>query len=356
MVTDLLRKFRMIRKIFTQFKFILLYRYECKFLPKTVTLHKWFLTYNIFFLMSAWPFATIRAQPSNQHPEKLFNKGYYLLSVDKELAIDYLTQCIKLDSTFTKAYYHRGISYFKLGQYDSALYDFDKAQQLNPELSIIDMYKGFTYRNRGELDKALNAFSNYIGENPTDTSAYRYILEGKMKYELGDFSGAVEKYSMALRLQPFKEKYHYYRYISLYEAGHYKKALEAVNQLIKANNDFYGYYFYKGQLYYQMKEYGPAVDWFSVAIIKNYSNADSYYYRARSYQALNEYTKALEDYNTAIVLKPEEGTFFSKRGNCKYKMGNKEDACTDWDKAGALGYYEDFDKMKHFCQSLLQGG
>lgn len=280
---------------------------------------------------------------------KLFNKGYYYLSIDKHKAIQYLSECLKLDSNYTDAYYHRGVTHFKLAHYDSALMDFDKSYELNPNLSIILMYKGFTFRNQGKLDEALSSFTDYIMLHPTDTATYSYIVRGKMKYTLGDFEGAVEDYNMASRLKPLEEKYYYYRYRALYEAEQYEKALEAVSDLIKVNPDFYGYHFYKGNVYLAMEQYESAIFMYNVAVIKNYQNADSYKNRADAYHALGKLNKALEDYNTAIALKPEDGSYFSSRGNCKLDMSDKEGACKDWTIADELGFYEDFEKIKQIC-------
>ena len=287
---------------------------------------------------------------AQDNTKQLFNKAYYLLSVDRSAAIDYLTSCIDQDSTFRDAYYHRGIAYFKEAKYDSALLDFDRAFELDPELAIIWMYKGFTYRNLGELDLALDSFSNYILTNPQDTSAYSYILRGKMKYELGDFNGAVEDYDMAVKLKPLEEKYQYYRFIALNDSGHFREALKAVDRLIEINPSFYGYYFYKGRLFQEMNQHDSAIFMFNIAIIKNYSNPDSYFYRALAFEQLGDLSKALEDYNTSIVLKPEEGTYYSRRGHCKFALGNKAGACEDWNEAGSLGYFEDFDRVKKVCE------
>ena len=280
----------------------------------------------------------------------LYNRGYRYLSVDKEKAIELLTRSLSLDSTLTDAYFHRGITYFKKDQFESALKDFEKAYDLNNDLAVLWMYKGFCQRNQGKLNEALESFSNYISLNPTDTSAYSYILRGKMKYELGDFDGAVEDYDMATKLKPFEEKYNYYIFLAYKEAGQFKLALKSVTELIKVNPDFYGYYFYKGNIYQDMKYYDSAVYMYNIAIIKNYQNPDSYFYRAQSYEHLKKYSKALEDYNTAITLNKNDGAFFSKRGNCKYLLEDKAGACEDWGQAGALGYYEDFDKVKELCE------
>lgn len=303
------------------------------------------------FIALVFTFITNRVD-AQEKADQIFNRAYHYLSVDREKGITLLTQCIQLDSTFEEAYLHRGIAYFKQENYDKALNDFEKAYELSPQRSIIWMYKGFAYRNQGNTDMALSCFSNYIAQNPQDTSAYSYILRGKVKYELGDFNGAVKDYDKALNLKPLEEKFQYYRFVALFEAGQYEKAIEAVDRLIALNSDFYGYYFYKGNIYSAQEKYEKAIYMYNIAIIKNYQNADSYFQRAEAYRHLEAYQKALEDYNSAILLKPKDGTFYSGRGNCKYEMGMSLEACEDWNEAGALGYYEDFDKMKQVCNAL----
>lgn len=346
------RKFRMIQKISIRLNLYVniinkLFRYLTQIQYKRFALSNHFLT--LFIVLGVFNTQTVHAQIDI---DKVFNRAYHYLSVDRIKAISLLSDCIEQDPKFTEAYFHRGIAYFKEGKYDSALIDFKTVENQNPDRSIIWMYKGFAYRNQGNIEEALASFSNYISLNPTDTSAYSYILRGKIKYELGDFEGAVSDYDMAMKLEPFEEKYQYYRFVALFEAKQYNQALEAVNRLIEINDNFYGYYFYKGNVYLEMKDYNNAIYMYNVAILKNYNNADSYYKRASAYLALDQYSKALEDYNTAIVLKPNDGTFYSHRGNCKFEMGEKSAACDDWNEAGALGYYEDFDKMKQVCEGL----
>jgi tetratricopeptide (TPR) repeat protein len=282
--------------------------------------------------------------------DALFLKGYNYLTADRTQAIQYLSACLDADPNYTNAYYHRGIAHFKDGNYELALKDFDAAYQLNENLDILWMYKGFTYKNMGELDKAVNCFSNYIIAYPTDTTAYSYILRGKMKYELGDFQGAVEDYDLALQLKPFEEKYQYYRFIALYEDGNYAKALKAVTRLTELNPKFYGYYLYKGNVYRKLETYDSAVYMYNVALLKNRSNPDLYYYRGLSYKGMSDCQSAIADFTEAIRMDDDDANLYAERGNCKYFIGDKEGACSDWNKANQLGFYEDFSTFSQRCQ------
>lgn len=283
-------------------------------------------------------------------PDLLFERGYNYLTTDRSRAISLLSQCIEADSMYVQAYYHRGIAYFKNGNYDKALTDFNKAQVLSPDLSILWMYKGFAYRNLGDVDLALVSFSNYISKNPTDTTAYSYILRGKMKYELGDFQGAVKDYEMAIQLKPFEEKYQYYRFVALYEDEQYVEALEAANRLVELNPGFFGYYFYKGNIFQQLEQYDSAIYMYNIAILKNSRNSDSYFQRALAYFQIGEAERALEDFDEAIRLDTSDAAYFAERGNCKFALNDPDGACLDWQQANNMGYYEDFSAFQLRCQ------
>ena len=301
-------------------------------------------------LFSLYLILSVSMVLAQQSAEDLFDRGYNYLTADRARAIDLLSQAINKDPGMEKAYYHRGIAYFKNGEFEKSLDDFNTAQELSPGLSILWMYKGFAYRNLGKLDEAVSCFSNYISKNPTDTTAYSYILRGRMKYELGDFQGAVKDYDLAIRLRPFEEKYQYYRFIALYDDGQYDEALEAVRRLTVLNQDFYGYYFYKGNVFRKLDQYDSAVFMYNIAILKNSRNADSYFYRGMAYDKLGRADRAIEDISRAIELDAGEPSYYAERGNILYRQNDLEPACADWEKANSMDYYEDFSVFRDRCR------
>jgi tetratricopeptide (TPR) repeat protein len=80
------------------------------------------------------------------------------------------------------------------------------------------------------------------------------------------------------------------------------------------------------------------------------SVSDSYFLRGQALDTLQKHELAIVDFTKAIDLNPKDGTYYSKRGNARYAMGNRNAACLDWTIAGNLGYYQDFDKIKSICE------
>ena len=285
-----------------------------------------------------------------QDVKKLFNRGYHYLSVDTDEAIRILGEVIDLDSTYAEAYYFRGIANYKLEKYYSSLSDFDKAIQFDPALDLVNVYRGFIYRKLQEVDSALFYFNKYIESNPQDTSAYDFVLRGKLNYEAGELDAAIEDFQRALDMEPIKESYHYYKYVAYFDNKQFSKAINQIDQAIELNPNFYGYYYFKGNAYYQLEEYQKAVSEYSIALELDIHNADLYYHRGLAEHALENIPEAIRDYDTAIAYNPRDGTYFFQRGYAKLANGDKLGACDDWYVAGSLGYYADFEKIKEVCE------
>lgn len=289
----------------------------------------------------------IHGQPS---AKLSFHKGFHLLTIDKDKAIQYLSESIAMDSTSAEAYYYRGIIHYKKGDFNQSISDFDSAIFNDSTLTITHIYKGFAQRGLGNFNKAVEEFNTYLIKNPEDTSAYSFILRGKLRQQAGDNLGAEEDYNLAIALKPIEEKYYYYRFNSMFERENYKGALKEITEVIKLNPEFYGYYFYKGLTQFHLGQYKEAISSYNESIELHSNNADAYYQRGETYVALKNHMEAIESYNMAIMMDPDDGAFYSRRGNSKYSSGDKSGACLDWELAESKGYYEDYEKMKKLCE------
>ncbi len=285
-----------------------------------------------------------------QTAAKLYNTGFHYLNVDRDKAIENFTRAIEEEPQYIEAYLQRGLAHYKNDDFENAIKDFDQVLNIDPDQSLVYIYKGFAYRKLGDIKTAIKFYSRYIEMNPRDTSAYAYILRGKIRHVDGDFSGAVDDFSKATELDPFREKYHYYKFLALYDKKLFKSALKEIDEVLSFDAENYAYYYYKANTLLELGQSKEAIDHYDKSIDLNHGNPDAFYKRARAYENLKGFDNAFEDYSMAIFQSPHEGTYYSARGNFHYTRGHKEAACEDWYTAGGLGYYEDFEKMKRICK------
>lgn len=267
---------------------------------------------------------------------------------DKNMAVEQFSQAIKIDSAFTAAYFYRGVSYFKLGNYTKAIDDFNHVSTIDTSIPIVYAYKGFAYRQLGNKELSLQSFRKYM-ENADNPDAIDFKLLGRAQMSVGDLDGAIESFELA-EYDEANEGRYYYLYQAYSNQGEYRKALTQINLAIEVNNAFYGYYLNRGNTKLMLGEFTNALEDYNYALELEPSVPDSYYLRGRVLDTLAIYDKAINDFSYAIELNPKDGTYYSKRGNARFSFGDREGACLDWTIANNLGYYEDFNKIKTLCE------
>ena len=71
---------------------------------------------------------------------------------------------------YSEFYYNRGLSYDELGQYEQAIYDYNKAIELNSNNSDVYFRRGLIYAMFKNFDKALVDLNKYIMLEPVFTN------------------------------------------------------------------------------------------------------------------------------------------------------------------------------------------
>jgi len=300
---------------------------------------------NTFFALSL---VFITHASFSQSRAFLFNNGINYMLADKSKAIEQFTKAIEIDSNFSAAYFYRGVAEYKLGKYDKAINDFDKVNRLDSTITIVHMYKGFAYRQLGDDTKSMQSIDTYM-KSQDNLSALEYNVMGRAKMNAGDLEGAIHDFEEALA-KGNSEAQHYYLFLALYKSKKYNNAMTQINLAIAQNNDFYGYYINRGNTRLNLGIFDEALEDYDYALTLEPGVPDTYYLRGRVLDTLKRHKSAIIDFTRAIELNPDDGTYYSKRGNAKFSAGNRSGACLDWTIAGNLGYYEDFDKIKSLCE------
>jgi len=111
------------------------------------------------------PYPTNTPVPSsptsnNSSPITYFEKGNdYFKQGDYQKAIEQYDEAIRLNPQYAKAYYNRGIAYYYLSQYEQAIQDFGEAIRLNPQYAEAYNNRGFAYETLGKSTEAERDFA-----------------------------------------------------------------------------------------------------------------------------------------------------------------------------------------------------
>jgi tetratricopeptide (TPR) repeat protein len=99
------------------------------------------------------------------------------------------------------AFYYRGISYERTGQWDKAEADFRQALKFDPQQALVLNYLGYSLIDRGmNLTEAMGMVKKAVELKPNDG----YIVDslGWAHYKLGEYDEAVKNLERAVELKP----------------------------------------------------------------------------------------------------------------------------------------------------------
>jgi tetratricopeptide (TPR) repeat protein len=160
-----------------------------------------------------------------------------------------------------------------------------------------------------------------------------YIKQGKLKAKVGDFKGAIQDYSRAIKINPSLAESYTYRCGAHCEMGDYASALDDSNKAIMLNPDDAMAYTNRGGIQLTLGNYRAAIDDCTKAISIDPKTVLAYVNRGSAKGELGEYKEAIDDYTRVIQLAPAMTLAYVRRGNIKMCFGDYTGAAADWERA-----------------------
>jgi putative GTP pyrophosphokinase len=121
-------------------------------------------------------------------------------------AIELYSRILKMEpnnSISALIYKHRGMANFAQSQYEDAIFDFDKAQELDPGAYKAAYYRGIVRAVLTQYPEAIKDFDQSLRINPFQ--AFCLYRRGQAYYHLEDYPQALADCDAALTLEPSLE-------------------------------------------------------------------------------------------------------------------------------------------------------
>ena len=187
-------------------------------------------------------------------------------------AIGWYDLAIEINPNYFEAYGDRGACKANLGQYEGAILDYQKAEELGMKTSLLYSNWGYSYYQLKEIDNALNYFEKAIAIDSNNANAYRG--RGDIRYDNDDNKGAEQDYTMAITLKPNASNY-FVRGLAFYYLKDFKNAIADFDKAIQLNPDVAQYYNDRGDAKNVINDFdGACYDW-QIAKAKGYNVPDS---------------------------------------------------------------------------------
>lgn len=250
------------------------------------------------------------------NPDKYWKAANRLRNEGKfNEALEQYSMVIELTPNFEGSYLNRGYCYYSLQNYSKAISDLTQYIELKPYQEIGYHWRGWAKYYSNDYYGSLKDFNKQIEISPRNSQAY--YNRGSAKSKLKDYYGSIKDYRKAIELQPdFSMAYNNIAW-SLFLQKKYSEGLKEINKAIELDN-------------------------------KNYVAWDT---RAEIKLNLRDYRGCIKDSNKAIELNSRLANSYFLKGKALYKLGEKNNACIEWSKAGELGRIEAYTEIANKCSN-----
>jgi tetratricopeptide (TPR) repeat protein len=213
---------------------------------------------------------------------------------------------------------------------DAAAY-FHRRVQANPKDAWALAKRGTDWLDKGEPDKAIKDFDEYIRLNPTHAVAF--LWRGRAWHDKKEYDKAIRDYDECVRLNPTEPVTFHWRGMAWHDQKEYDKAIQDYDEVIRLDPNNAIAFHNRGNAWHDMKEHEKAIRDYDEAIRLDPNNAIPFHSRGNAWHDMKEYDKAIRDYNEAIRLDPKDAYSYGDRARTWAKLKQYDRAVKDFDEA-----------------------
>ncbi len=218
----------------------------------------------------------------------------------------------------------RGVTYRRMGRYEAALIDLNRALDLNPELVWAIANRGAAYRWMGRFEESLADLNKAIEQDPND--AWAIANRGITYRRLGRYDESVEDFDRALKLAPdlawaFGSRGMTYRLM-----GHFEEALSDFDRALELDPSLTWVIGGRGVVERMMGRHEESIANLNRVLEKDADLAWAIAYRGETYQQMGRYEEALADFSRYIELRPGRPWYVYGRGLTYLVLGRADEA------------------------------
>ena len=207
--------------------------------------------------------------------------------------------------------FNKGLEYLQLSNFSKAIESFTGIIKIQPNLPMVYIYRGISFEQLDENDKALSDYNFAVNYLPDDYKYIGYYYRG-FSYQLtGNLDNAVKDLTNAINLAPADPDLLFNLCLALYNRGciykHIKeddKAFADFTEVLKINPDYGKAYDGRGDVFEHRGKYDEAISEYDKAIKFGYCHSIVYLNRGFCYLKKLNTKKAIEDFKTVLKIDP----------------------------------------------------
>lgn len=247
-------------------------------------------------------------------------------NLDYQAALEELDKAQELEENPRLIYRARGIAYMGLVDYGRAVACFEEAiAGSNGLLQDVDFdlnyYLAAAYTKNGQYAEAEETYDAILALRPQEDEAY--FLRGNVRMVLGNYNGAKEDFDRVVSMAP--ENYDWL--VEIYEVlayFGYPEDGKAYLRVALNNNEKKMSKAVSGKIYFYLEEYQNAC--LELEDAKENGDAQCYLYLGKAYEATGDYNYAANVYNSYLTKYEGDAQMYNQLGLCEMTRGEYDKA------------------------------
>jgi tetratricopeptide (TPR) repeat protein len=229
------------------------------------------------------------------------------------------------------AYFQEGSALVKLGQYEEAIVNFDRALEINSQNDLNWLCRAATLAHLGKHEEAIISYDRSLEINPDSDLAW--LSRGETLTELGRYEEAIISYDRSLEINPQFDSAWNNRGIALDNLGRYEEAIISYDRALEINPEDDLAWNNRGIALDNLGRYEEAIISYDRALEINPEDDLAWTIRGDAFYDLGKYKEAVTSYDRTLAINPEDGFAWTSRGLALINLDKNEEAATSFDRA-----------------------
>lgn len=185
------------------------------------------------------------------------------------------------DAITPEEYLQRGVAFYRKGEFDHAMLNFDSAIKTRADYAGAYLYRGLIYMEKNNADKAIADYDKAIGIDSKNEEAY--YLRGLADSAKGNLEQAISDYSKAIEINPKYVQPYLSRGLINITKGKTEQAIPDANKVIDIDPNIAAAHYILGLAYANGNNMEYAISEYTKAIKINPGYIEAYLNRALAY-------------------------------------------------------------------------
>jgi protein O-GlcNAc transferase len=227
-----------------------------------------------------------------------------------------------------------GACYAGLGQFDTAVRDYEKAIAIKPDYSKAHFNLGDTLQELGQLDASVKSFEKALDIEPNYAEAHNNL--GIVFKDLEQLDAAVKSFKKAIAIKPDYVEAHYSLGTSFQELGQLDEAVKSYEAVLVIKPDFAEIHNNLGVILNELNQKDAALKSLERSVTIKPDFAEAHNNLGNLLKELDQHDAALKNYEKAISIKPDYAEAHFNLGSMFRELGQLDEAVKCYEKVTAI--------------------